>query len=76
VEAAAIAVSTAVLGLLSRTSALVAMGVASLPAWRYFDPLAIVSAPETAERARYLAMLEAEAEDDETGGRLREVLGH
>ncbi len=74
VQVAAVAASTGLLAILSRSSSLIAMAVATLPAWRYFDPLAIVSVPHATKLARDAALLEAEAEDDESGGRLREVL--
>jgi len=74
VQIAAVATSAGLLALLSRGSSLLAMAVATLPAWRYFDPLAIVSVPQAAKLARDAALMEAKAEDDESGGRLREVL--
>lgn len=75
VQAVSVALSSTLLAVLARSGSLMAMALGSLPAWRYFDPLAVVSIPDTRKRAWEHVLREAEDEDAESEGRLREVLG-
>jgi hypothetical protein len=72
IRAAALAASTGVLTALLRGGSLLALTFSSLPVWKGFDPLAVLSLSAAERKAREAAQQAAEEEEDEAVARMFE----